>query len=226
MRGLSHRFARRRRRAEPASTAGRPGSRDRRRRRGARHERRRHAPGERVGVPWLGHTCGVCAFCPIGKTRTCATRRSSPGMDATAASRRTLSPKPRTAPPARRPLPIRSPPRPLLCAGLIGWRSLRMAGPGIRELGLYGFGAAAHLVAQVAQPRGPRACHAFTRPGDVQAQAFARDPSAPCGRAVRTSAPPTVLDAAILFAPAGALVPAALPLRSGRAAGSSAAAST
>ena len=99
---------------------------------------------------------------------------------------------------------------PLLCAGLIGWRSLGMAGNDVRDLGLFGFGAAAHLVAQVAQRRGAR-IHAFTRPGDVRAQAFARELGAVWSGG-SDERPPVELDAAILFAPAGELVPAALAL--------------
>lgn len=97
---------------------------------------------------------------------------------------------------------------PLMCAGLIGWRSLRLAGDEARNLGLYGFGAAAHLIAQVAQHQGRRV-YAFTRPGDVQAQAFARSLGAAwAGGSDET--PPAQLDAAIIFAPVGALVPLAL----------------
>jgi propanol-preferring alcohol dehydrogenase len=97
---------------------------------------------------------------------------------------------------------------PLLCAGLIGWRSLRMAGDDAAALGLYGFGAAAHLVAQVARHEGRRV-HAFTRPGDVAGQAFARELGAAWAGGA-DDAPPEPLDAAIIFAPVGALVPAAL----------------
>jgi propanol-preferring alcohol dehydrogenase len=163
-------------------------------------------PGERVGVPWLGHTCGVCAFCRSGDENLCdAPVFTGHGRDGGFASHVVAEAAYCVRlPSAADPLRL----APLLCAGLIGWRSLRMAGPGIRELGLYGFGAAAHLVAQVAQREGARV-HAFTRPGDVQAQAFARDLGAVWAGG-SNERPPTVLDAAILFAPTGALVPAAL----------------
>jgi propanol-preferring alcohol dehydrogenase len=144
-----------------------------------------HRIGDRVGVPWLGHSCGQCAFCTSGSENLC---------DA--------------------PLPLgmlaQEPARivPLMCAGLIGWRSLKAAGEGARRLGLYGFGAAAHLIAQVAAGQG-RQVHAFTRPGDTAGRAFARSLGATwAGGSDET--PAEALDAAIIFAPAGELVPAAL----------------
>jgi len=164
------------------------------------------AIGERVGVPWLGWTCGVCRFCRSGRENLCErarftgyTRnggyaqftvadqrycfRLSDGMDDAHAA-------------------------PLLCAGLIGYRAYRMAGAGVERLGIYGFGGAAHILAQIAIHQGKKV-YAFTRAGDVDAQDFARrlgavwagDSGAP---------PPEPLDAAIIFAPVGALVPAAL----------------
>ena len=161
--------------------------------------------GQRVGVPWLGHTCGACRYCRAGHENLCDNARftgyhidggyagyavadqrycfaiSGDYTDAEAA--------------------------PLLCAGLIGYRSLRMAGEA-RRIGLYGFGAAAHIVAQLAAHEG-REIYAFTRPGDTEAQDFAR------GLGVAWAgdsgqAPPELLDAAIIYAPVGALVPAAL----------------
>lgn len=163
------------------------------------------AEGDRVGVPWLGRSCGACAYCLSGRENLCDaplfTGFSRDGGFATHAIAD-----------ARFCLPI--PPAfddvhaaPLLCAGLIGYRSLRMAGEG-RDIGLYGFGAAAHIVAQVAVWQG-RNVYAFTRPGDADAQAFAK--SLGCTWAGSSEeAPPVALDAAIIFAPVGALVPAAL----------------
>jgi propanol-preferring alcohol dehydrogenase len=161
--------------------------------------------GDRIGVPWLGHTCGLCAFCRSGRENLCAQARFTgyhidggyaeyavadarfcfplpPGLDDVAAA-------------------------PLLCAGLIGYRALRLAGAAER-LGLYGFGAAAHIVAQVACYRGQRV-FAFTRAGDKTGQDFARSLGAEWAGASDTL-PPEKLDAALIFAPVGALVPAAL----------------
>lgn len=162
-------------------------------------------PGDRVGIPWLGHTCGTCSYCRAGDENLC----DRPGfigytldggyadfaradaaycfplstdLDAVAAA-------------------------PLMCAGLIGYRSYRMAGDAER-LGLYGFGAAAHILTQLARYDG-RQIYAFTRPGDSTAQDFARALGAVWAGA-STTAPPEPLDAAIIFAPAGPLVPAAL----------------
>jgi propanol-preferring alcohol dehydrogenase len=161
--------------------------------------------GDRVGVPWLGWTCGACEFCRRGEENLCRAARFTgytldggyaqamladhrycfpldPSLDAAAAA-------------------------PLLCAGLIGYRALRMAGDGQR-LGLYGFGAAAHILAQVARHQG-RQVFAFTRAGDHAAQDFARALGA-VWAGDSDQAPPESLDAAILFAPVGALIPAAL----------------
>jgi alcohol dehydrogenase, propanol-preferring len=161
--------------------------------------------GARVGVPWLGFTCGVCPYCRAERENLCDRPRftgySRDGGYAThtiAAARYCF------------PLPPDSDPvalAPLLCAGLIGWRSYRMAGPG-ESLGIYGFGAAAHILCQVAVWQGRRV-HAFTRPGDEAAQAFARRLGAAWAGG-SDSSPPEPLDAAIIFAPVGALVPAAL----------------
>jgi alcohol dehydrogenase, propanol-preferring len=159
--------------------------------------------GRRLGVPWLGWTCGECRYCLSGRENLCDRARFT-GYDldggyaecAVADERYCVS-----LPEGLGDLEA----APLLCAGLIGYRSLRMAGDAGR-LGLYGFGAAAHIVAQVARHEGRRV-FAFTRPGDEAAQAFARSLGAEWAGA---GAPPVELDAAIIFAPAGELVPAAL----------------
>lgn len=165
----------------------------------------RWKPGDRVGVPWLSWTCGECVFCTTGRENLCDAARFTgytrdggfaeftvaderfcfalpPGMDAAATA-------------------------PLLCAGLIGYRSLVKAGDAAR-LGIYGFGAAAHIIAQVAHFQG-REVYAFTRSGDTAAQMFARQLGVVWAGA-STDDPPTKLDAAIIFAAAGELVPTAL----------------
>jgi len=161
--------------------------------------------GERVGVPWLAHTCGVCPYCHGGHENLCDhplfTGYNRDGGFATA-----------TIADARYAFPLGENGddvalAPLLCAGLIGWRSLVMAGEGQR-VGLYGFGAAAHIVAQVAKWQG-RSVFAFTRPGDLASQAFARSLGAAWAGA-SDEAPPEPLDAAIIFATPGELVPLAL----------------
>jgi propanol-preferring alcohol dehydrogenase len=165
----------------------------------------RFAAGDRVGVPWLGWTCGECRYCRSGRENLCPRARFT-GYDLdggyaehTLADARFCFPLPAGYSDAEA--------APLLCAGLIGYRSLRMAGDGER-LGIYGFGAAAHIVAQVARHQGRRV-FAFTRPGDEAAQRFARGLGAAWagGSGER---PPEELDAAIVFAPVGALVPQAL----------------
>jgi propanol-preferring alcohol dehydrogenase len=162
------------------------------------------APGERVGVPWLGYTCGACRYCRGGAENLCDaplfTGYTCDGGYAThaVADARYCFPLPDGDNAALAPL---------LCAGLIGWRSYRMAGEGT-SLGLYGFGAAAHILAQVAAWQGRR-IHAFTRPGDTAAQEFARALGA-VWAGDSDQMPPEALDAAIIFAPVGALVPAAL----------------
>ena len=162
--------------------------------------------GDRVGVAWLAHTCGRCGYCRVGRENLCDTPLfTGHGRDggyathvlAQAAYCYLLELSEDAVHVA-----------PLLCAGLIGWRALRMAGDDVRRLGLYGFGAAAHLVAQVAQREG-RSVHAFTRPGDAAAQALARSLGAAWAGG-SDEAPPAPLDAAILFAPLGSLVPVAL----------------
>ena len=161
--------------------------------------------GERVGIPWLGHTCGVCSYCQTDHENLCDaptfTGYTRNGGYATAALAD-----------ARYVFPLGEDGddvalAPLLCAGLIGWRSLTMAGEG-KRLGLYGFGAAAHIIAQVALWQG-RKVFAFARPGDLASQAFARQLGATwAGDSMEQ--PPEPPDAAILFAPVGALVPQAL----------------
>ncbi|MFI5041634.1 MAG: zinc-dependent alcohol dehydrogenase family protein [Acidimicrobiales bacterium] len=161
--------------------------------------------GARVGVPWLGWTCGECRYCRDGRENLCDRARFT-GYDidggfaeyAVAARSACLD------------LPAGYPDlhaAPLLCAGLIGYRSLRLAGDAAR-LGIYGFGAAAHIVAQVAVHRGQRV-FAFTRPGDHKAQSLARELGAEWAGAT-DERPPEELDAAVIFAPAGELVPVAL----------------
>jgi propanol-preferring alcohol dehydrogenase len=163
------------------------------------------AAGARVGVPWLGWTCGACRFCETGRENLCPRARFT-GYDldggyaefAVADHRYCFS------------LPARFDDlhaAPLLCAGLIGYRAYRAAGPAER-LGLYGFGAAAHLIAQVATREGRRV-FAFTRPGNARGQRFARALGAEWAGG-SDQAPPEPLDAAVIFAPVGPLVPAAL----------------
>ena len=172
------------------------------------------AINERVGVPWLGYTCGVCPYCRSGRENLCDrplftgyTRDGGYATHALADARYCF------------PLPERredAEVAPFLCAGLIGWRSYRMAGAegqqgeesGLKALGLYGFGAAAHILAQVAAWQGRRV-YAFTRSGDTAAQAFAKSVGAVWAGG-SDEMPPEPLDAAIIFAPVGALVPMAL----------------
>ncbi|MBV9892416.1 MAG: zinc-dependent alcohol dehydrogenase family protein [Rhizobacter sp.] len=166
------------------------------------------ALGERVGVPWLGHTCGACPYCMRGAENLCDRPVfTGHGRDGGFASH-VLAEAAYCITLGGEVDPLQL--APLLCAGLIGWRSLTMAGEDLRELGLFGFGAAAHLVAQVAGRRGARV-HAFTRPGDARAQAFARSLGAAWAGGA-DERPSVELDAAIVFAPAGELVPAALGL--------------
>jgi propanol-preferring alcohol dehydrogenase len=161
--------------------------------------------GERVGVPWLGATCGACRYCRSGQENLCDdptfTGYTHDGGYAThaVADARFCFPLGEAGDDAEI--------TPWMCAGLIGWRSYRMAGEG-ESLGLYGFGAAAHILAQVATWQGRRV-FAFTRPGDKAAQGFARSFGA-VWAGNSDEAPPEALDAAIIFAPVGALVPAAL----------------
>lgn len=162
-------------------------------------------PGERVGVPWLGRTCGRCDFCRAGAENLCdqaeftGYQLDGGYAEYTVADHRFCFAIPE--------IYTDSEAAPLLCAGLIGYRSLRMAGEATR-LGLYGFGASAHIVAQVARHRGQEV-YAFTRPGDDEGQEFARSLGAVWAGDSETL-PPVELHAAILFAPVGALVPQAL----------------
>jgi propanol-preferring alcohol dehydrogenase len=165
----------------------------------------RFRAGDRVGIPWLGHTCGTCGYCTGGHENLCDTPRfTGYQIDGGYAEYTTAEAGYCFALPERYS-DIEA--APLLCAGLIGYRSLRMAGEAVR-VGIYGFGAAAHIIAQVARHQG-RSIYAFTRPGDAEAQAFAKEFG--CVWAGGSDvAPPVPLDAAIVFAPVGALVPAAL----------------
>ena len=168
-------------------------------------EASRFTRGTRVGVPWLARTCDRCGFCRSGRENLCAEARFT-GYQVwggfaeycVADERYAVEIAPNTDAASAAPL---------LCAGLIGYRALRKAGKAHR-LGLYGFGAAAHIVAQLARHEGRR-LFAFTRPGDVSGQEFARSLGAEWA-GDSTIAPPELLDAAIIFAPVGPLVPAAL----------------
>lgn len=163
------------------------------------------APGQRVGVPWLGHTCGSCQYCRSGRENLCVQARfTGYHLDGGYAQYTLADARYCFAlPEAYSDEQV----APLLCAGLIGYRALVAAGDA-RRLGVYGFGAAAHIVAQVARWQG-REVYAFTKPGDVAGQAFARGLGA-VWAGDSTTPPPVELDAAILFAPVGALVPLAL----------------
>jgi propanol-preferring alcohol dehydrogenase len=165
----------------------------------------RFSPGDRVGVPWLGWTCGVCVFCRSGRENLCDRARFTGYQidggyaEQAVADERFCFPLPAGYPDLQA--------APLLCAGLIGFRALRLAGGG-EPLGFYGFGAAAHILVQVARHEGRRV-FAFTRPGDAAGQEFARGLGAAWSGG-SDELPPEPLAAAILFAPAGELVPAAL----------------
>lgn len=161
--------------------------------------------GRRVGVPWLGHTCGVCTYCAAGAENLCDdplftgyTRDGGFATHVVADAAYAFDLDPEADPVSLAPL---------LCAGLIGWRSLRKAGEG-RRIGLFGFGAAAHIVAQLCVAQG-REVYAFTRPGDTEAQRFARSLGAVWAGG-SDQMPDVALDAAIIFAPVGELVPGAL----------------
>lgn len=164
------------------------------------------ALGDRVGVPWLGWTCGACSHCRAGRENLCDDARFTGWQLAGGYAQQML---------ADARYVFRLPDRygdaeaaPLLCAGLIGYRAYAMAGSDARRIGLYGFGAAAHLIAQVAVAQG-REVYAFTRDGDDAAQALARSLGVVWAGPSSARAP-VALDAALLFAPVGALVPAAL----------------
>ena len=162
--------------------------------------------GHRMGVPWLGHACGHCDYCRMARENLCDTPVfTGHGRDGGYATH--VVAEAGFCIPLELPLdPVQL--APLLCAGLIGWRSLRLAGDEAHRLGLYGFGAAAHLVAQAARELG-REVYAFTRAGDAAGQAFARELGATWAGG-SDERPPVALDAAIIFAPVGALVPLAL----------------
>ena len=165
----------------------------------------RFALGDRVGIPWLGWTCGVCEYCRSGRENLCDRARFTGYQidggyaELTVADQRYCF----AIDPAYGDVEA----APLMCAGLIGYRTLRMAGEA-RLIGIYGFGAAAHIVAQVIRHQGRR-LFAFTRPGDLPAQDFARALGAEWAGG-SDQLPPEPLDAALIFAPVGALVPAAL----------------
>jgi propanol-preferring alcohol dehydrogenase len=165
----------------------------------------RFAPGDRIGVPWLGWTDGTCRYCRSGRENLCDRARFTGYQldggyaEIVLADERYCLPLPGDFPDLQA--------APLLCAGLIGYRALRMTGDAER-LGLYGFGASAHIVCQVARHQGRRV-YALTRPGDRDTQAFARELGAEWAGDT-ASGPPEELDAAIIFAPAGELVPVAL----------------
>lgn len=165
----------------------------------------RFSKGERVGVPWLGWTCGECRYCISGRENLCDRARftgyhiDGGYADYAVADERYCLPVPAGLDDVHA--------APLLCAGIIGYRSLVAAGEAER-LGLYGFGVAARLIVQVAVHQG-RAVYAFTRPGDEEGQRFARDLGAQWAGGSDTR-PPDILDAAIIFAPVGRLVPTAL----------------
>ena len=162
--------------------------------------------GERVGVPWLGYTCGSCRYCGRGQENLCdhalftGYTRDGGYAEYTVADQRYCFRLPATYSAIEA--------APLLCAGLIGYRSYRMAGEHVERLGIYGFGAAAHLIAQVALAQGKKV-YAFTKSGDHEGQSFARNVGVTWA-GDSDAAPPEELDAAIIFAPVGALLPAAL----------------
>jgi propanol-preferring alcohol dehydrogenase len=162
-------------------------------------------PGMRVGIPWLGWSCSACEFCEAGRENLCRRARytgyqiNGGYADYTVADHRFCFPLPEAYDDAHA--------APLLCAGLIGYRAYRMAGPG-KRIGVYGFGAAAHVITQVAV-RQDREVYAFVSPGDEQAMHFARSVGASWAGA-SNEAPPVTLDSALIFAPVGRLVPEAL----------------
>jgi propanol-preferring alcohol dehydrogenase len=165
----------------------------------------RFAPGGRVGVPWLGWTCGVCEYCRSGRENLCDRARFTGYQIDGGYAELTVADQRYCFAVDARYGDVEA--APLMCAGLIGYRTLRMAGDA-PLVGIYGFGAAAHITAQVIRHQGRR-LFAFTRPGDREAQDFARRLGAEWA-GDSTAAPPEPLDAALIFAPVGALVPAAL----------------
>ncbi|EYD72814.1 Alcohol dehydrogenase [Limimaricola hongkongensis DSM 17492] len=161
--------------------------------------------GQRVGVGWLGRSCGRCSYCEADRENLCDApvftgyTRDGGYAEHCVADARFVFSLPNEADPVAL--------APLLCAGLIGYRTLRLAGPA-RRIGIYGFGAAAHLLCQLCTSQGQEV-YAFTRPSDTQAQAFARELGA-VWAGESGSSPPVPLDVALIFAPVGALVPLAL----------------
>ncbi len=166
----------------------------------------RFAPGDRVGIPWLGYTCGVCRYCTSGRENLCDNARftgytiNGGYAEYAAAGEQYCFPLPDAYDDVSA--------APLLCAGLIGFRSYRMIHRSARDIGIYGFGAAAHIITQIALFEKKRV-YAFSRPGDSETQGFALRLGASWA-GDSTATPPVELDAAIIFAPAGQLVPAAL----------------
>ncbi len=162
--------------------------------------------GDRVGIPWLGHTCGKCKFCQRGQENLCDNARftgyTSDGgyAEFTVADEQYCFAIPDLYEDVEA--------APLLCAGLIGYRTYRMTGEHVKNLGIYGFGAAAHIIAQIANYQGKQ-IYAFTRPGDSEGQSFAKRLGAVWADG-SDKIPPVELDAAMIFAPVGALIPAAL----------------
>ena len=164
-----------------------------------------HAPGDRVGIPWLGWSCGICEFCRSGRENLCPYARYTGYQLNGGYAEYTVADASFCFPIPEKYDDVHA--APLLCAGLIGYRAYRMAGPAPR-LGIYGFGAAAHIIAQVARHQG-RDVYAFVSPGDHQAVSFAQDVGTTWA-GFSNQKPPDSLDAAIIFAPVGALVPEAL----------------
>jgi propanol-preferring alcohol dehydrogenase len=166
----------------------------------------RFAPGQRVGVPWLGWTCGECRYCLSGRENLCERARftgynvDGGYAELTVADERYCFPIPGDYPDLQA--------APLLCAGLIGYRALRLCGQDAERIGFYGFGASAHIICQVAAHEGRRV-FALTRPGDEEGQRFALEVGAAWAGSSEAG-PPEPLDAAIVFAPVGELVPVAL----------------
>ena len=164
-----------------------------------------HVLGDRVGIPWLGWSCGACEFCRSGRENLCPTarytgyQRNGGYAEYAVADASFCFPLPPQYDDAHA--------APLLCAGLIGYRAYRMAGPG-PKIGIYGFGAAAHIISQIARHQG-REVYAFAKPGDHQALTFARGHGA-TWTGFSNGPPPRMLDSAIIFAPVGLLVPEAL----------------
>ena len=164
------------------------------------------AVGERVGVPWLGYTCSTCRYCERDQENLCDNARFT-GYDLDGGFAEYAAAYAKYCfhlPESYGDMEV----APLLCAGLIGYRTYRLAGEHVQTLGIYGFGSAAHIVCQIAVHQGKRV-YAFTREGDTAGQAFARSLGA-VWAGPSTAEPPEKLDAALIFAPAGALIPAAL----------------